>query len=116
MSLRNVTLLTALLALTTQRAVQGQTSSSIVTVSAATSRSQPAARDMILTSYGQKLATATAQASSTPLPNVLTGTTLKLVDSKGWEGYSQLFFVSPKQVNWLMPDWVGNGTVKPQDS
>jgi len=117
------TLMIALLSLTARPAVvsseQGTPRSpqaipgyTTTTVSAATFRAQPLARHMILTTFGDRLATSTQEARQLPLPNILEGTTLKLVDTRGVDGYANLFFVSPKQVNWVMPDWVANGPVK----
>jgi len=86
-----------------------QGSSKLNTVSAATFKQQSFARGMIVSSFGDRLATSTASAARTPLPNILAGTTVKLVDSRNVEGYAGIFFVSPTQVNWLVPDWPTDG-------
>jgi uncharacterized protein (TIGR03437 family) len=49
-------------------------------------------------------------ASGTNLPTDLAGTTVKVKDSLGTERLSQLIFVSPGQVNYIMPTGTVNGT------
>ena len=61
---------------------------------------------MFVTIYGSQLATATAQAESQPYPNALSGTEV-LVNGQA----AGLHYVSPGQVNVLMPDDV-SGLVK----
>lgn len=55
----------------------------------------------------------TQLASTTPLPTTLAGTTVKVKDGGGTERLAQLFYVSPAQVNYLVPAGSvnGNGTV-----
>ena len=82
------------------KAVIGQqTDTSVAVVSAANDLAgAPVAPESMATAYGLRLATGTAVADSSPLPKVLEGTTVK-VNSEA----AQLFFVSPAQVNFLVP-------------
>ncbi|MGH9843470.1 MAG: BACON domain-containing protein, partial [Blastocatellia bacterium] len=61
------------------------------------------APDSIVAAFGTKLATAIKVATTTPLPTELEGTTVKVADSAGAERLARLFFVSPTQINYLMP-------------
>src|SRR5258706_2681913 len=73
-----------------------------VTVSAA-SFEAPVAPNSIAAIFGVDLATATEVAATSPLPTVLAGTTVTVKDSLGVERSSSLFFVSPGQINCLIP-------------
>lgn len=71
-------------------------------VSAASLASRQLAGESIATVYGSVLATGTDSASSR-LPTSLAGTSVMITDSSGAERLAQLFFVSPSQVNFLLP-------------
>jgi alpha-mannosidase len=73
------------------------------TVSAADYNTSPLARESIVAAFGTGLATGTGSASSTPLPTSLAGTTVSVRDSADTTRNAQLFFVSPTQVNYLVP-------------
>src|SRR5260370_23764666 len=60
--------------------------------------------------YGQNLASNTAQAGSLPLPMSLGGVTLAITDSAGVQRSAPLLYVSPSQINFLVPDGVAPGT------
>lgn len=60
--------------------------------------------------YGQNLAAATAQAGSLPLPVSLGGVTLAVTDSAGVQRSAPLLYVSPGQINFLVPDGTAPGT------
>jgi uncharacterized protein (TIGR03437 family) len=49
------------------------------------------------------LATATQSATTASLPTSLAGTTVKVKDSAGTERFAPPFYVSPTQVNYLIP-------------
>lgn len=74
----------------------------VTTVSAATFESSAIAPDSIVAAFGDKLAVRTEVASGS-LPTTLGGTTIKVRDSAGAERLAQLFFVSPFQINYLIP-------------
>jgi len=61
------------------------------------------AAESIVAGFGSNLATSTQIASTLPLPTELAGVSLKVRDSAGVERLAQLFFVSPAQINYLMP-------------
>jgi len=81
---------------------------SFATVSAA-SYTVDLASDVIASGFGSGLATATQVATATPLPTLLAGTTVKVRDSAGTERDAPLFFVSPTQINYLIPTGTPNG-------
>src|ERR1035441_4432574 len=60
--------------------------------------------------YGQTLAVATAQAGLLPLPISLSGVTLVITDSAGMQWNAPLLYVSPSQINFLVPDNIASGT------
>ena len=67
------------------------------------------APESIVSAFGSGLATATLAAASTPLPTTLAGTTVKVRDSAGTERLAPLFFVSPAQINYLIPAGTASG-------
>jgi len=72
----------------------------------------PVAPDSIASAFGENLAPATAAATETPLPTVLSGVSVTLVDSAGVSHLCPLFFVSPGQINFLVPAEVAVGTAE----
>jgi uncharacterized protein (TIGR03437 family) len=92
-------------------------STGVTSVPAASFESVPVTPESIVAAFGVQLATQTATATdadpNTPgvqLPTQLGGTTVKVKDSAGVEREAGLFFVSPNQVNYLMPDATRTGT------
>ena len=59
--------------------------------------------------YGMNLAVAIAQAGLLPLPILLGGVTLAVADSAGVQRNAPLLYVSPSQINFLVPDNVAPG-------
>ncbi|NBO66464.1 MAG: hypothetical protein EBU88_16740, partial [Acidobacteria bacterium] len=87
----------------------GQTSGEVTVISAAyNSGSSPLAPESLVSAYGSGLATQSGSASSTPLPTLLAGTTVKVNDQ-----FAGLLYVSPTQINFLMPSGLqsGNATI-----
>ncbi len=78
-------------------------------VSAASYQQAPLAAESIVSAFGSSMATTTLAASSNPLPMTLAGTTVKVRDSAGNERQAPLFFVSPTQINYLLPAGTANG-------
>jgi uncharacterized protein (TIGR03437 family) len=72
-------------------------------VSAASYVGPEVARDAIMSAFGTKLATETRGVTSTTLPTALAGTTVKVLDVTGVERSASLFYVSPTQVNFHLP-------------
>ncbi|MFN0119203.1 MAG: hypothetical protein ACKV2V_01735 [Blastocatellia bacterium] len=62
------------------------------------------APDSIMASFGVMLSSRTDSATTVPLPKTLGGTTVRVRDSAGAERLADLFFVSPGQVNYLIPN------------
>ena len=70
--------------------------------SAASYRRAGLAAESIVTAFGSDLSNATETATA-PLPTTLAGTTVKIKDGANVERLAPLFFVSPTQVNYLVP-------------
>jgi len=83
--------------------------SHITSVSAASYKGDPLARGTITALFGVGLATATQAPTALPLPTSLAGTSVKITDSAGAEQNAPLFYVSPVQINYLLPANVAVG-------
>src|SRR5262245_9950219 len=66
--------------------------------------------EMIVAGFGQDLATSTEAASTIDLPTTLAGRSVVVEDYFGAEKPAQLFFVSPFQINYLMPAGLTEGS------
>jgi len=66
--------------------------------------SSAVAASSIASLYGVNLAPEIAQAFSQPLPATLGGVTLSVVDAAGAERGAPLLYVSPGQINFVVPD------------
>lgn len=75
----------------------------VANVSAASYLGTQFAREQIIAAFGTNLATGIQAATTLPLPTTLAGTRVNVKDSTGVERPASLFFVSPNQVNYLMP-------------
>ena len=73
------------------------------TVQAASYDGQSLAPSTIASIFGTDLSAETVGASSQPLPTDLGGVRVKVRDSKGKEQWVQLLYVSPNQINFLVP-------------
>jgi uncharacterized protein (TIGR03437 family) len=67
------------------------------------------ASDSIVALFGIDLAASTQVAGGLPLPTELAGVSVKIKDSFGGEHAAPLFFVSPGQINYLIPADVATG-------
>lgn len=63
-----------------------------------------------MAAFGNALANATEAAATIPLPTELSGTSIVIKDSEGEEHQAPLFFVSPGQVNFLIPEEAALGS------
>ncbi len=83
-------------------------------VSAASYAGDALAVESIVSAFGSNLATTTQGATALPLPSVLGGTRVKVLDSAGAERQAPLYFVSPTQVNYQVPPGtaLGPATIK----
>jgi uncharacterized protein (TIGR03437 family) len=80
-------------------------------VSAASYRGDRLAPGSIGVAFGSGLSTAT-QGATLPLPTNLAGTQVRIIDVAGTERLAPLFFVSPTQVNYQIPDNTPVGRVE----
>lgn len=87
-----------------------KTNSVVTTVSAASFNAEALAPESIVAAFGINLATATQSAAASPLPTNLAGTTVNIKDSAGIDHLAPLFFVSPGQINYLLPGGISTGT------
>ncbi len=94
-----------------RRTVTSSAIGALAGVSAASfSSSAGLAPEGMVAAFGANLATTTTVAASLPLPTALAGTTVLVRDSLGVERFAPLFFVSPGQINYLMPNGTATGT------
>ncbi|MBS1790629.1 MAG: hypothetical protein JST85_23120 [Acidobacteria bacterium] len=81
----------------------------VANVSSASFKGDVLAPTSLVSAFGIDLATELKIAQSQPLPTELAGTTVTITDAAGKELNAQLFFVSPGQINYLMPDGMAAG-------
>ncbi|MBI1765822.1 MAG: hypothetical protein HYR56_30830 [Acidobacteria bacterium] len=83
----------------------------VATVSAASFAQGALAGETIAALFAQGgLSLVTVAATTTPLPTVLSGVTVRVKDAANVERDARLFFVSPQQINFLTPQGTSNGT------
>jgi uncharacterized protein (TIGR03437 family) len=84
-----------------------------VVVSAANYKN-PVATESIAAAFGTNLAPRSESATSLPLPTILAGTSVTVIDSAGSSRLAPLFVVSPSQINYQIPPGTapGDATVK----
>lgn len=80
----------------------------VVSVNAA-SYLGPLAPGSIAAAFGANMATRVESAQYLPLPFEIAGTRVRLIDSRGAGHAAPLFFVSPGQINYLVPEGVALG-------
>jgi uncharacterized protein (TIGR03437 family) len=85
------------------------TAQPLATVSAASYSGQTLAAESIVAAFGSGLATDVVTGNTLPLPTSLAGTTVSVHDSLGAERLAPLFFVSPLQINYLIPPGTATG-------
>ncbi|QQS48336.1 MAG: hypothetical protein IPM66_06765 [Acidobacteriota bacterium] len=84
----------------------------VTPVSAASFNGGGLAPDSIASIFGIDLAEGVEVAGSVPLPTSLLGTSVKMTDSSGTEMDVPLFFVSPSQINILIPGETAPGRAR----
>lgn len=84
---------------------------SLITTSAASYASTVVSSNMIAAMFGNELAPQTISATTLPLPTELAGTRVSIRDYKGFEYLAPLFFVSPTQINYLLPAGLSDGAL-----
>jgi len=72
------------------------------------------ANEVITAAFGAGMALTTETATTLPLPTSLAGRSILVKDSQGVEKAAQLLYVSPSQINYVIPSELsqGAGTVK----
>ena len=70
----------------------------------------PIASDGYTVVFGTDFATIAAQTPSLTLPTTLAGATVTITDSNGLTLATPLFYVSPTQINFLVPEGLANGS------
>lgn len=84
-----------------------------VSVSAAAfTADAPVAPDSLVSGFGPDLAPSTEIAVALPLPTELAGVSLLVVDSAGVERLAELIFVSPGQINYIVPTGTATGAAE----
>ena len=85
----------------------------VANVSSASFKGDVLAPASLVSAFGIDLATELKIANSQTLPTELAGSTVTIVDAVGKQHSAQLFFVSPGQINYLMPEAIvpGKATV-----
>jgi uncharacterized protein (TIGR03437 family) len=78
-------------------------------VVSAAAPSSTVAADSLAALYGVKLAAGTASATSQPLPDTLDGVSLSVTDVAGTKRAAPLLYVSPSQINFMVPDGTASG-------
>ena len=81
----------------------------VVNVSAAGGRTDLFAPESIVSAFGNGLAAGTAGASTNPPPTTLAGATVTVTDSAGMSQPAELLYVSPAQVNYIVPAGLAPG-------
>jgi uncharacterized protein (TIGR03437 family) len=79
------------------------------TVSAASYQTGLLAPESIVSVFGLNLTSATMSNTTLPLPTILAGTSVRVLDSQGSERLAPLFFVSPTQINLQLPPLTSKG-------
>ncbi len=87
----------------------GNVPGAAASVSAASFVGTELASESIIAAFGTGLATSTQSVSMLPLPTTLAGTSVKVKDSAGVERPALLFYISPTQVNYQLPEGTATG-------
>ncbi|HYI97598.1 MAG TPA: hypothetical protein VEX68_28930 [Bryobacteraceae bacterium] len=85
------------------------TATEFVAANAASFERAILAQDSIVTAFATNLTSASAIAESTPPPTNLAGLTVVVEDSAGVSRNAPVFFVSPSQFNFLVPQGTASG-------
>ncbi|MGD1072736.1 MAG: FG-GAP-like repeat-containing protein [Bryobacteraceae bacterium] len=77
-------------------------------VNAGSYAAEPIAVDGYTAAFGSNFSTVTAQ-SKTPLPTTLAGAEITIVDANGTVRAASLYYVSPTQINFVVPEGLTTG-------
>lgn len=81
----------------------------VLSVSAAHFNIGPIPREAIVSAFGLNLASSSQSAGEVPLPTSLGGTQVSIKDSAGVEFFAPLFYASPAQINYQVPEGAAIG-------
>ena len=97
---------------TTNKESQPMTAPAAVAAVSAASYAQPGVVSVnsISALFGSNLSSGIAIGTTNPLPTTLGGVTVRVRDAASTERDARLFFVSPGQINLLVPEGTMNGT------
>ena len=68
------------------------------------------APNSIASAFGRQVGASTVSATTLPLPTTLGGVSIDVIDSAKAPGMAPLFYVSPNQINFVVPDGAKTGT------
>ncbi|MDZ7639602.1 MAG: PQQ-dependent sugar dehydrogenase [Bryobacterales bacterium] len=88
------------------------TGGGFTTVAAGSFLAGPLARGSIVSGFGQQLAAIAQPAAAVPLPTQIQDISMRLIDSSGASRPLPLFFVSPTQLNFLIPEAALSGNAR----
>jgi uncharacterized protein (TIGR03437 family) len=91
------------LQVTATSTVQLQIEDSLTLMSAASLKPGPGAPESMFTAMGSQLAAVPVSATTSPSPNQLGETTVSVSDANGVTRSAALFYVSPSQINFMIP-------------
>jgi uncharacterized protein (TIGR03437 family) len=89
--------------------IKAFTAADALTVNAASFQSSVISAESIASAFAVGLTRGTATAQTNPPPASLAGVTVSVEDSKGVTRAAPIFFVSPQQVNYLVPEGIAPG-------
>ncbi len=81
-------------------------------VSAASFAGDWLATEQVVAAFGSDLVMTKASATTLPLPTSLGEASVRITDNKGVERLAGLFFVSPNQINYLLPAGLAEGIAR----
>jgi len=81
-----------------------------ITIVSAASGSAMIAPSAIASLYGLGLALRSETATGVPLPTTLAGVSVQVIDNKGTARLAGLYYASPTQINFVVPDGTPTGT------
>jgi uncharacterized protein (TIGR03437 family) len=90
-------------------AIEAVTATGFINANGASFQTGVLAQDSIASAFGMNFTRATASAETNPVPTTLAGVTVNVQDSTGVIRSAPLFYVSPTQVNYAMPEGTAAG-------
>jgi uncharacterized protein (TIGR03437 family) len=89
--------------------IEAVTATGFANLNAAALKPGVLAQNSIVTAFGTGFATATASADTIPAPTTLADVTVNVRDSAGVTRSAPLLYVSPTQINYVIPDGTSAG-------